>query len=266
MDLGFAGKIVAVTGASKGIGFACAEAFAREGAKVALVSRSAANLDAALVASRRCALSFRSCASRRSHPRRGQRRGWSTKSSARWVPSTFSSTRPVPRAATRRRDLDAAAWHAAMDAKYLQLHPPDRRGVAAHGGPRSRNHRQHHRLGRQGRESRASAGRRRQCRADAGDRRPRGRALRRRASASTASTPDRRSPGACRKALVGGGEDDGPSPRKSCSKRMQAKIPLGRLGTPEEVAQVALFLASTHASYVTGAIHAHGRRSQPGVI
>jgi NAD(P)-dependent dehydrogenase (short-subunit alcohol dehydrogenase family) len=36
--------------------------------------------------------------------------------------------------------------------------------------------------------------------------------------------------------------------------RSQAKIPLGRLGTPEEVAQVALFLASDQASYVTGAI------------
>ena len=34
----------------------------------------------------------------------------------------------------------------------------------------------------------------------------------------------------------------------------EAKIPLGRLGTPEEVARVALFLASDQASYVTGAI------------
>jgi NAD(P)-dependent dehydrogenase (short-subunit alcohol dehydrogenase family) len=48
MDLELSGKVVVVTGASKGIGFACAEAFAREGAKVALVSRSAQNLDAAL--------------------------------------------------------------------------------------------------------------------------------------------------------------------------------------------------------------------------
>jgi NAD(P)-dependent dehydrogenase (short-subunit alcohol dehydrogenase family) len=36
--------------------------------------------------------------------------------------------------------------------------------------------------------------------------------------------------------------------------RQQARIPLRRLGTPEEVAQVALFLASAQASYVTGAI------------
>jgi NAD(P)-dependent dehydrogenase (short-subunit alcohol dehydrogenase family) len=37
-------------------------------------------------------------------------------------------------------------------------------------------------------------------------------------------------------------------------ERSQARIPLGRLGTPEEVAQVALFLASERASYVTGGI------------
>jgi NAD(P)-dependent dehydrogenase (short-subunit alcohol dehydrogenase family) len=36
--------------------------------------------------------------------------------------------------------------------------------------------------------------------------------------------------------------------------RQQAEIPLRRLGTPEEVAEVALFLASDRASYVTGAI------------
>jgi NAD(P)-dependent dehydrogenase (short-subunit alcohol dehydrogenase family) len=48
MDLGLRDQIVLVTGASKGIGFACAQAFVREGARVALVSRSRANLDAAV--------------------------------------------------------------------------------------------------------------------------------------------------------------------------------------------------------------------------
>jgi NAD(P)-dependent dehydrogenase (short-subunit alcohol dehydrogenase family) len=48
MELGLRDRIVVVTGASKGIGFACAHAFAEEGARVALVSRSPENLDAAL--------------------------------------------------------------------------------------------------------------------------------------------------------------------------------------------------------------------------
>ena len=36
MDLGLKGKSVVVTGGSKGIGFAAAEAFLKEGAKVAI--------------------------------------------------------------------------------------------------------------------------------------------------------------------------------------------------------------------------------------
>ena len=43
-------------------------------------------------------------------------------------------------------------------------------------------------------------------------------------------------------------------PADELLKRTKARIPLGRLGTPEEVARVALFLASDAASYVTGAI------------
>jgi NAD(P)-dependent dehydrogenase (short-subunit alcohol dehydrogenase family) len=36
--------------------------------------------------------------------------------------------------------------------------------------------------------------------------------------------------------------------------RSEARIPLKRYGTPEEIARVAVFLASEQASYVTGAI------------
>jgi len=47
MDLHLSGKRVIVTGGSKGIGLACALAFAAEGAGVAIVSRDRANLEAA---------------------------------------------------------------------------------------------------------------------------------------------------------------------------------------------------------------------------
>ena len=48
MDLELSDRLVVVTGASKGIGYACAAAFAAEGARIVMVSRSRANLDAAI--------------------------------------------------------------------------------------------------------------------------------------------------------------------------------------------------------------------------
>jgi NAD(P)-dependent dehydrogenase (short-subunit alcohol dehydrogenase family) len=47
MDLELREKVVLITGGSKGIGLACARAFAREGARVVIVSRTQQNLDEA---------------------------------------------------------------------------------------------------------------------------------------------------------------------------------------------------------------------------
>ena len=43
---------------------------------------------------------------------------------------------------------------------------------------------------------------------------------------------------------------------KKHKESMEKVIPMGRFGTPEEVANVALFLVSNEASYVTGSIYA----------
>lgn len=53
MDLGLKGKVVAVTGASEGIGFAAAMRFAQEGAKVAMCARRGEVLNAAAAAIRK---------------------------------------------------------------------------------------------------------------------------------------------------------------------------------------------------------------------
>ncbi len=47
MELGLEGKVVLVTGGSKGIGLACASAFSAEGARIAICSRSRDNVEQA---------------------------------------------------------------------------------------------------------------------------------------------------------------------------------------------------------------------------
>jgi len=48
VDLGLTGKIVLITGGSKGIGLACAQGFVAEGARVVICSRGQGNIDEAL--------------------------------------------------------------------------------------------------------------------------------------------------------------------------------------------------------------------------
>ena len=113
MDLGLTDKVVLVTGGSKGIGLACARAFRAEGARVAIASRSQANVDAASV---------------ELHGVFGHAADLTdADQAARLVEAVEQALGPVDvlvnaAGAARRTppdDLTPAFWRAAMDAKYF---------------------------------------------------------------------------------------------------------------------------------------------------
>src|SRR5215213_8180374 len=113
MDLGLKDKLVLITGGSKGIGFAAACAFAAEGARVALASRSQENLDKACAGLRgaegfaadltlpRAAAQLVEVVERRLGP----------------IEVLVNCAGAAKR--TNADDLTPEAWRAAMDAKYF---------------------------------------------------------------------------------------------------------------------------------------------------
>ena len=250
MDLNLAGRVVIVTGASKGIGYACAEAFAAEGARVALVSRSQANLDAALARFPRGASApIAIAADMTSHDAADEMVARVEKTLGDidvLVNSAGAARRYAP------EELNAQAWHDAMDAKFFSyIHPIDavlKRMLA----------------------------------------RGRGSIVNIIGAGGKVATPVHLPGGAANSALmlatVGLASAFGPkgiringiNPGATLTGRVQeglraesrmtglgeaellsrneARIPLKRYGTAEEIARVALFLASEQASYVTGAI------------
>ena len=114
MDLDLKDKVVVVTGASKGIGLACAQGFLRAGARVALVSRSRKNLDAALARLPQSA-----------HPpvaivadltRADEAARMVAEVVAQWGPVDVLVNSAGAAKRTAPDDLTAQAWHDAMDA------------------------------------------------------------------------------------------------------------------------------------------------------
>ena len=250
MDLGLEGQVVLVTGASKGIGFACAQAFAREGAKVALVSRSRTNLDAAL--GRITGTAHRPVAFVADLIDAAQ--------AARVVDEAEAALGPIDvlvnSAGAARRyppaELSAQAWHAAMDAKFFSyIHPLDivvkRMGARGRGvivniiGMGGKTANPVHLPGGAANSALmlATAG----LAVAYG---PQGVRI-------NAINPGGTLTGRVQEGLAAEARMTGHAAADILA-RQQASIPLRRLGTPEEIAQVALFLASQQASYVTGAI------------
>ena len=250
MDLGLAGRSVLVTGASKGIGLACAAAFLREGARVALVSRSRANLDAGIASLAPSAAKPHAIVADLSR----------ADEAARAVDEAEAALGPldvlVNSAGAARRyppeELDAAAWHAAMDAKFFSyVHPMDIvvRRMAARGRGSIVNI-----IGSGGKVASpvhlpggaANAALMLATTGLAAAYGPRGVRV-------NGINPGGTLTGRVQEGLAAEARMTGRTPDELLAAQ-QARIPLRRLGTPEEVAEVALFLASDRASYVTGAI------------
>ena len=250
LDLKLTDKVVVVTGASKGIGYACAEAFAHEGARVVLVSRNAENLDAALAKFPSTRHAPTAIAADLSRAEDAQRMVTEVERDVGPIDILVNSAGAARRYAPA--DLDAGAWHAAMDAKYFSyIHPLDAvlKLMVARGHGAVVNV-----IGSGGKVANpvhlpggaANAALMLATTGLAAAFGPKG--IRINAVNPGITLTGRVQEGlAVESKMTGLGQTE-------LLKRSEAKIPLGRAGTPQEVARVVLFLASDEASYVTGAI------------
>ena len=250
MELGLKDRAVVVTGASKGIGLACVHAFAAEGARVAMVSRSRANLDAALAAMPPSA--HRPVAVAADLARADE--------AARAIAEAERAIGPIDvlvnsAGAAKRHppdELTAQAWHDAMDAKFFSyVHPIDIvvKSMAARGRGAIVNI-----VGQGGKVANpvhlpGGAANAALMLATAGL----AAAYASKGVRVNAINPGATLTGRVQEGLAAEARMTGLAADEVLA-RMRQRIPLGRLGTPEEVARVAVFLASDAASYVSGAI------------
>lgn len=249
MDLALRNKLILITGGSKGIGLACAQAFINEGARVAIVGREQTTLDAALaglnVGGARMALGFRADLQ-------------DVEAAAAMVANVESTLGPIDvlvnsAGAAKRTpapELTPAAWRAAMDAKYfttIHVADPVVKLMAARGAGVIINI-----IGAGGKQ------------------------------ASPIHLPGGAANAALMLATVGlanayaakgvrvlginpgltetdrftqGLQADARATGISMAEahaRAIARIPMGRLAQPAEIARAVLFLASSQASYITG--------------
>lgn len=245
MDLGLERRKVLVTGGSKGIGLACARAFLAEGARVVIVSRDRANLDKA-AAELPQVETIVADLTREADATHMMEAATQTGPIDVLVNSAGAAKRYPP------EQLNARAWHEAMDAKYFTyIHAMD----AVLPSMRERG---------------------------------RGAVVNIIGTGGKVATPIHLPGGAANSALMlastglasvygkYGVRVNAINPGATITERIrealelearargvsadqvlkegQARVPLGRYADPDDIAQVALFLASDRAAYVTGAI------------
>lgn len=261
MDLGLSGKHVLITGGTRGIGLACARLYLQEGALVSICGRSEASCEAALraldaggrvdahiadVSDPAAVLRLADAAQARKGP----------------IDILVNSAG----GAARRpfAELDAAAWRAAMDAKfhtYVNVIDVVVKRMAARQqgaivnviGMGGKFPSTIHLAG-----GSANAALMLATAGLANAYAPSG--VRVNAVNPTLTATDRLNEGLQAQARQEGISLD------EARQRSASKMPLQRIATPEEVANVVVFLSSDRASYVSGAIVNIDGASSPSVV
>ena len=247
MSRRFEGRAVVVTGASKGIGFACARAFLEEGAVVAIASSNRENIDAA---ARNLGGNVIPIAADLRQPREAARAMDQAEATLGSIDVLVNSAGAAKRYTPD--ELDAQAWRDAMDAKFFSyIYATDIvvKRMAARGRGAIVNI-----IGMGGKVPHASH--------LAGGSANAALMLATVGLASVYGPKGVRINGINPGGTLTGRLQEGLAvesrmtgvPAEELLARAQANIPLRRLATPEDIANVALFLASDAASYVTGAI------------
>lgn len=266
MDLELAGKHALITGGSQGIGLACARGFLQEGARVSLVSRNRANLDAAmqqLMASipdvgdrvATFAADLQSPDQAAQALAQAQARGGAVDV---LVNSAGAAKRRPP------AELDASAWRDAMDAKfftYVHMIDPVVKAMGEQGSGAIVNV-----VGVGGKVAStihlpggaANAALMLISAGLAAAYAPRGVRV-------NAVNPGLTATGRLQSGMQASARLQEISVDEALARATRA-VPLGRLALPEEVADVVLFLASARASYVTGVVLTMDGATTPMVV
>jgi NAD(P)-dependent dehydrogenase (short-subunit alcohol dehydrogenase family) len=244
MDLGLSGKTVLITGGSKGIGLACAQAFIAEGARVAIVSRSQANIDKARAELKQC-LGIAADLIDASQALRVVEQVTRELGPIDVLVNSAGAAKRTP-----PDELDPAAYRAAMDAKYfsyINVIDPVVKQMAGRGTGVIVNI-----IGNGGKVASAihlagGAANAALMLVTAGlahayaDKKVRIVGLN-----PALTNTERVAEGLRADARLNGISED------EARQKSVARIPLGRMAEPEDIANATLFLASDKAAYITG--------------